>query len=182
MGKQYDRISERHKAFIAGQHIFFVATAANGRVNLSPKGLDSLRVVGDNRVLWLNLTGSGNETAAHLLQNDRMTLMFCAFSGDPLILRLYGTARAVHPGDGQWEALAAHFPDIPGARQVLDMHVDLVQTSCGFGVPEMDFKQNRQVLTDWAEKKGDAGVRAYWAEHNRSSLDGNPTGIPTEEP
>ncbi len=136
MATQYEQISERLRRFIEEQQMFFVGTAApDGRVNVSPKGLDSLRVLGPNRVAWLNGTGSGNETAAHLLRNPRITVMFCAFEGKPLILRLYGTARAVHEGDADWDDLAGQFPPMRGARNVFDVAVDLVQTSCGFGVP-----------------------------------------------
>ncbi len=178
MGKRFDRLSDRHTDFIARQHIFFVGTAGrDGRVNLSPKGHDSLRVMGPNRVCWLNLTGSGNETAAHLLDMDRMTLMFCAFEGDPMILRLYGTARAVHPRDGEWQGLIGLFPTIPGARQVIDMRVDLVQTSCGFAVPRFDFVADRETLVDWAKKRGQKGIGDYWAKNNTENIDGKPTGI-----
>jgi len=130
MGQKYTEISARHIQLIQRQKIYFVATAAQDeRVNLSPKGLDTLRVLGPNRVVWLNLTGSGNETAAHLLESDRMTLMFCAFEGDPVVLRLYGHARLFHARDAEWNELVQLFPSIPGSRQVVDMNVDLVQTS-----------------------------------------------------
>ena len=132
MGKRFDEIGDRRREFIERQKMFFVGTAdSDGRVNVSPKGMDSLKVLGDNRVVWLNLTGSGNETAAHLIENDRMTLMFCAFEGSPLILRLYGHARVIHQRDAEWEGLFSMFRPIPGARQIMDMRVDLVQESCG---------------------------------------------------
>lgn len=178
MGRQYSAISDRHREFIERQRLYFVATAAaDGRVNLSPKGMDSLRVLGPDRVAWLNLTGSGNETAAHLREIPRMTLMFCAFEGDPLILRLYGQARAVHPRDGEWALLLPLFPEQPGARQIIDLRVELVQTSCGFGVPLFDYVGQREELTRWSERKGEAGIREYWETKNRTSLDGRPTGI-----
>jgi hypothetical protein len=178
MGKLYEAIADRERDFIARQQMFFVATAApDSRVNLSPKGMDSLRVLSSNRVIWLNLTGSGNETAAHLLEDDRITLMFCAFEGDAQILRLYGHARAIHRHDPQWDELSAHFSGIPGARQVIDVSVDLVQTSCGFGVPLYDYQGQRDGLFRWAEKKGEQGVRQYWEEKNALSLDGRPTGV-----
>lgn len=124
------------KTFIEEQQLFFVATAApDGRVNMSPKGLDSLRIVDDNHVVWLNLSGSGNETAAHLRESSRMTLMFCAFEGSARILRVYGTAKATHPGEPGWEALVTQFPEMAGSRQIFEMEIDLVQTSCGTGVP-----------------------------------------------
>ncbi len=178
MAKQYPGISEQWARFISEQHIFFVATAApEGRVNVSPKGLDSLRLLGPNRLVWLNLTGSGNESAAHVQSMPRMTLMFCAFSGAPVILRLYGEARAVHQKDPAWPELYALFPPTPGARQIFDVAVDLVQTSCGFGVPYFDFRGDRPDLREWTEKKGEEGVREYWRTRNAVSLDGLKTGI-----
>ena len=178
MGKQYLSLNEKLTDFIIRQQIFFVATAAaDGRINLSPKGMDSLRIVTPNQVVWLNLTGSGNETAAHLLENDRMTLMFCAFEGDPKILRLYGHARCHYPDSPEWEAHIGRFPSLPGARQIIVVDLDLVATSCGFGVPLFDFRGERDELREWAKKKGEEGIKAYWQERNRISLDGKPTGI-----
>ena len=178
MAKQYREIPDRLKRFIKEQKIFFVGTAAaDGRVNISPKGMDSLRVLNSNRVVWLNVTGSSNETAAHIQENPRMTLMFAAFAGDPMILRLYGNARAIHHRDPQWTELSALFGDIPGARQIFDLAVDLVQTSCGMAVPFLDYTGEREQLNDWAIKKGDAGIREYWDKNNRVSLDGKPTHI-----
>lgn len=178
MADKFSKIEDAHKRFIAAQQIFFVATAAtDGRVNLSPKGMDSLRVIGPNRVIWLNVTGSGNETAAHILDNPRMTIMFAGFEVKPLILRLYGTARAVHQTDDDWHALSSQLPALPGARQIFDMTVDLVQTSCGYAVPYYDFKGERDTLNKWADKKGTDGVRDYWRNNNQESLDGLPTHI-----
>jgi len=178
MGKKYAEISEAHREFIERQRLFFVGTAAaEGRVNLSPKGMDTLRVMGPNRVLWLNLTGSGNETAAHLLDNGRLTIMFCAFEDDPKILRLYGQARAHHPGGEHWNGLLGLFPALPGARQVIEMSVDLVHTSCGMGVPLFDYRGERDELNAWAERRGADGVAEYWQAKNRVSIDGKPTGI-----
>ena len=186
MAQRFDGIGEDHRAFIEAQQMFFVATAApEGRVNLSPKGMDSLRVLGPNRILWLNWTGSGNETAAHLRQSPRMTLMWCAFEGRALILRAYGTARAFHPDDTGWAERAARFAlgETPyAARQIFDLAVDLVQTSCGYGVPLMDWRGEREVLPRWAASRGPEGVRRYWAERNALSLDGLPTGIPGGAP
>jgi len=165
-------------AFIQAQKLFFVGTAApSGRVNVSPKGMDTLRIKGPKQLYWLNLTGSGNETAAHLLECSRMTLLFCAFEGDPLILRLYGQAGAIHPRDPAWGLLLADFPPMPGARQIIDMKVDLVQTSCGFGVPRFNFVAERGLLNQWADQKGPEGIAKYWEEKNRLSLDGRPTGV-----
>ncbi len=179
MGKQYSEISEKLKAFIEAQKIFFVATAAqDGRVNLSPKGMDSLRVVDANRVIWLNHTGSGNETAAHLAESPRMTLMLCSFESEPKILRLYGTAREVQPADAEWSELYRQFPPMKGARQIFDMNVDLVQTSCGFSVPFFTYQGEREMLKEWAEKKGEEGIKEYWREKNSVSLDGKPIKTP----
>lgn len=178
MGRRYAEISDPLKTFIEQQKIFFVGTATdNSRVNISPKGMDSLRVLGANRVIWLNVTGSGNETAAHLLTHPRMTVMFAAFEGAPMILRLYGTARAIHSSDAEWPTLYAHFPENPGARQIFDLSVDLVQTSCGMAVPFFDYVEEREQLNQWAVKKGEEGIHEYWQEKNQLSLDGLPTGM-----
>lgn len=179
MANQFPEIIDRLKTFIEAQHVFFVATAArDGRVNVSPKGLDSLRVLGPNRVVWLNGTGSGNETAAHLLDTNRMTIMFCSFDTKPLILRLYGTVRTIHAGDPDWDDLLDLFPPMQGSRNIFDVDVDLVQTSCGFGVPLMDFTADRETMAQWSAKKGDDGLIAYQQEKNRVSIDGFPTGLP----
>lgn len=178
MGKRLDQILPDLQTFIESQKLFFVATAmSEGRVNLSPKGMDSFRVLGPNRVMWLNLTGSGNETATHLLENDRMTIMFCAFEGKPLILRLYGHARIYHLGEAAYAEHIDRFPATPGARQLIDVEVDLVQTSCGMSIPYMDYVEERDQLRMWAQKQGDDGIRRYWQEKNMVSLDGHPTGM-----
>ena len=178
MGKQFDKISTEQKDFIHEQKIFFVGTAADtGNVNVSPKGMDSLRVLGENKVVWLNFTGSGNETAAHLLLNNRMTLLFCAFEGKPMILRLYGTAKIFHPRDTAFNQYISLFPKVAGARQIIEMQVDLVQTSCGFAVPYFDFNEERTILNDWAEKQGEEGIGNYWKEKNTQSIDGFDTKI-----
>ena len=179
MAKQFDKLALMHQTFIAAQHIFFVGTAAaTGHVNVSPKGMDSLRVLGPNRIIWRNLTGSGNETAGHLALVNRITLMWCAFDAQPLILRTYGTATVTHRGDAAWDDLNGPFPPDPGARQVFDVAIDLVQTSCGYAVPFMEFASERPTLTEWAVKKGDDGLRDYWAEKNLVTIDGFPTGMP----
>lgn len=178
MGKRYPDLQPDQIAFIGEQHLYFVGTAAPGtRVNLSPKGMDSLRILSPSRILWLNLTGSGNETAAHLALDPRITLMWCSFTARPLILRAYGTGRAVHRGDADWAELAAQLPDQPGARQIVEVSIDLVQCSCGFAVPFMDFREERPVLKTWAEGKGPDGLRSYWNDRNRQTIDGLPTGI-----
>jgi hypothetical protein len=178
MGQRYSEIPEKLKQFIADQNIYFVGTAtADSRVNISPKGMNSLRVLGSNRVIWLNVTGSGNETAAHVQDCPRITIMFAAFEGNPMILRLYGNAKAIHKNDPEWAELYSLFDPIPGARQIFDVAVDLVQTSCGMGVPLFDYVQEREQLTNWASKKGDEGIKKYWQEKNQISLDGKPTNI-----
>jgi hypothetical protein len=178
MGQRYSNISEKSRLFIEQQKLFFVGTATDdSRVNISPKGMDSLRIVDENRVLWLNVTGSGNETAAHVQHSPRMTLMFAAFEGSPMILRLYGQARVYHESDAQWGELIGLFEPTPGARQIFDLQVDLVQTSCGMAVPLFDYSGDRELLRNWAEKKGRDGIREYWHDKNRHSLDGKPTHI-----
>jgi hypothetical protein len=178
MAKQFPEITDTFQAFIKAQKIFFVATAtAEGRVNLSPKVMDSLRVLDRNRVVWLNVTGSGNESAAHVQVNPRMTLMFCAFEGAPMILRLYGTAQVIHKTDPAWAELFPLFKPLPGARQIFDVAVELVQSSCGMAVPFFDYAGEREQLSDWAAKKGPAELEAYWQEKNQFSLDGQPTHI-----
>jgi len=178
MGKRFTEIGAERREFIEKQKMFFVGTAApDGRVNVSPKGMDSLRVLDDNRVVWLNLTGSGNESAAHVAEDDRMTLMFCAFEGSPLILRLYGHAKVIHPRDAEWNELYPLLPDTPGARQIFDMQVDLVQESCGNAVPLLDFNEQRDILERWAERRGEQGLHEYWEDRNQESIDGKPTNI-----
>lgn len=173
-------LRESQQAFIETQKLFFVATAGrDGRVNLSPKGMDTLKVLNANRIVWLNLSGSGNETAAHVLETPRMTLMFCAFEGEPLILRVYGEAKVIHPRDPDWAGLGPLFPDLAGSRQIFDLAVDLVQTSCGTGVPEMIFQRSRgesELLPFYADM-GPEGVARYWKRKNVKSIDGKPTGI-----
>ncbi len=178
MAQRYSEIPDRLKQFIEKQKIFFVGTAADdGRINISPKGMDSLRVVDNNRVVWLNVTGSGNETAAHVQENPRMTIIFAAFKGAPMILRLYGKAKVIHRNDPEWDGLYSLFSPTPGARQIFDLNVDLVQTSCGMAVPYFDYVGERTQLRDWARRIGEEGVRAYWEEVNQISLDGKPTHI-----
>ena len=173
-------LRETQRTFIEAQKMFFVATAGrDGRVNVSPKGMDTLRVLGEGRIVWLNLSGSGNETAAHLLEIPRMTLMFCAFEGEALILRVYGTARVIHPRDAEWAELGPLFPEMAGSRQIFDLVIDLVQTSCGTGVPEMAFQRSRgeSELVPYYAEMGAGGVERYWKRKNVRSIDGKPTGI-----
>jgi len=178
MSQRYTEISDKLKKFIEDQKIFFVGTAtAESRVNISPKGMDSLRVIGKNRVIWLNVTGSGNETSAHIQEMPRMTLMFTAFEGSPMILRLYGHANVIHKNDAEWTALFSLFSPLSGARQIFDFNVELVQTSCGMSVPFYDYVEEREQLNKWADKQGDNGLKEYWQENNQLSLDGKPTNI-----
>lgn len=179
MAKQFPHLDDTQQKFIAEQHMFFTGTAGpEGRVNISPKGMDSLRVLGPNRIVWMNLTGSGNETAGHLLENDRMTLMWCSFTTRPQILRTYGSARTIHQGDADWTDLAAHFPDHRSARQIYDLSIDLVQTSCGYAVPFMEFQSDRDTMQKWVDDKSDDQIRNYWVEKNQTTIDGKPTGVP----
>lgn len=181
MGQQFRELSERHSRFIAEQKVYFVGTAtADSRVNVSPKGMDSLRVLSSTKVAWLNVTGSGNETSAHVQLDPRMTIMFCAFEGPPLILRLYGTANVVHKKDPEWNELFPLFKPLPGARQIFILTIDLVQTSCGMGVPNFAYAGDRELLSDWAIKKGDEGLKQYWEERNQMSIDSIPTHIVTK--
>lgn len=178
MGKQFDQLSDQHAAFIAEQPMFFVASAArSGKVNVSPKGMDSLRVLGPNRIAFVNVTGSGNETAGHLRDINRLTLMWCSFGTRPQILRCYGSARTLHPRDADWAAMVGQVPTLPAARQIYDMTIDMVQTSCGYAVPFMEMAGERPTLKQWAQDRGPDGVAEYWVERNQSTLDGLPTGI-----
>lgn len=178
MGKQFDEISDGHRDFIVQQHMFFCGSAApSGKVNISPKGMDSLRVMGPNRIVWRNLTGSGNETAAHVALEPRMTIMWCGFEKRPLIMRAYGTAKCLHPRDETFAKLNAMFPPSDGARQIYDMHVEMLQTSCGYAVPFFDHVGSRDVLQDWTTKKGPEGIADYWRDRNQTTLDGLPTHI-----
>jgi len=178
MGDRFTELTGKHIAFIQQQHIFFVATAGSeGTVNVSPKGMDTLRVVNEHKVVWLNLTGSGNETSAHVQENGRMTLMFCSFERQPLILRLYGQAKVVHSGNSEWEALSSLFDEYVAARQFFELSIELVQASCGFGVPFFEYVGEREAAIKWANSRGREGIKEYWKEKNQTSLDGKPTNI-----
>lgn len=178
MAKTYDSIGDDHQAFIAAQQMFFVGSAplsAEGHLNLSPKGLDCFRVLGHHRVAYLDLTGSGAETAAHLRENGRITFMFCSFSGPPLILRLYGHGETALPGSILWHDLIGSFDPYPGARQIVVAVIDRVQTSCGFGVPRYTYVEQRDTMVKWAEAKGEDGLEDYRTLKNARSIDGLPT-------
>ncbi len=181
MSQKFSALAPEHKAFIAHQKIFFVASAApDGRVNVSPKGMASFAVLGDNAVAYLDCTGSGNETRAHLLVSPRLTLMFAAFDGDPLILRLYGRGESYLRGGPDYAALLPHFEEMPGARQIVRLDVDLVQTSCGMAVPLFDYRDERQNLVRHWTRQGVEGLRKYWTKKNMASLDGLPTALAPE--
>ncbi|MDL1899416.1 pyridoxamine 5'-phosphate oxidase family protein [Anaerolineae bacterium CFX9] len=180
MAKFFDAINDSHREFIEKQHVFFVASApltADGHVNLSPKGLDSLRVFSPHHVAYADMTGSGNETSAHLRENGRITFMFCSFEGNPLILRLYGRGTTVLPGTPEWDELAPHFTLYPGVRQIISAQIHSVQTSCGFAVPKMDFVEDRHKLIEWSEAKGTDGLNAYREKNNLRSIDGLATAL-----
>ena len=180
MAKFYDEIPQNMIEFIGKQHIFFVASAplsAEGHINLSPKGRDCLRVYSPNQVAYLDMTGSGNETSAHLKENGRVTFMFCSFETAPMILRLYGTGRVVVPMDAEWNEMIDDFTMLTGARQIIVADIHKVQTSCGFAVPFMDYVGERDSLEKWAENKGEDGLKEYHAEKNFESLDGLPTHL-----
>src|SRR5215470_1811968 len=149
MAKFFDELNDTLREFIARQHLFFHATAPNsGRINLSPKGLDTFRVLGNKRVGYLDLTGSECETAAHIAENGRLTMMFCSFEDKPLILRLYGRGRVVRPRDAEWQDLRPHFPQLPGERQIILLDIESIMTTCGFAVPLFEYKGDRSELLD----------------------------------
>jgi len=178
MAKFYAALSNELMDFIRAQRLFFTASAAaEGRINLSPKGLQSFCILSPTQVAYLDLTGSGIETAAHLLADGRLTLMFCSLEDAPLILRLYGRGSLLRPEDAGWESLYRLFPPLPGARQIVILDIDSVQTSCGFGVPRYTYCGERDELVNWAVKKGADGLRQYRAEKNRLSIDGLPSQL-----
>ena len=178
MTKAHSHISAELKGWIEQQPMYFLASApleGDGHINLSPRGLDSLRITGDNEVIMLDLTGSGNETAAHLQQNGRLTVMFCAFANEPRILRLHGKANVIRPEDETWQAHRPLFDeDIPGIRQIFRLQVTRVKTSCGFGVPLMKLQSQRDLLWKWAEKRGEDGIKDFQQKKNSRSIDGLP--------
>ena len=178
MADRFKVLNEKHIEFIKQQRIFFVGTAgAEGTVNVSPKGMDTLRVINEHKVVWLNLTGSGNETSTHVQENGRMTVMFCSFAKQPLILRLYGKANVIHPRDSTWKELSSLFDEHVGARQFFQLNLELVLTSCGHAVPFFEYQGERELLKKWAESSRRADIEDYWKEKNQISLDGKPTNI-----
>ena len=184
MADRISRLTEELQQFLAAQHVFFVATAPldrGGHVNLSPKGLDTLRVLSPTELAYLDLTGSGNETSAHLLENGRITLMVCAFEGRPRVLRVYGTGRVHVPGSPRWNELRRLFPTVEGVRQIITVAIAEARTSCGYGVPLLEFRGERPTLEKWAVTKGVEGLVRYRREHNARSLDGLPTHLASAE-
>lgn len=178
MAKFFDELNDFLTDFIAEQKIFFTASApANGRLNLSPKGMDTFRVLNSSQVAYMNLTGSGNETAAHLAENGRLTIMFCSFTEKPLILRLYGKGQAIHPRSETWSEMAPLFPESVGNRQIIVMNIESVQTACGFAVPFYEYQGEREQLAGWANHQGEDGIQTYWENRNQVSIDGQPTHI-----
>jgi hypothetical protein len=178
MAKFYSEINPSLQNFIKEQKIFFTATAPQkGRINLSPKGIDTFRCLDNKTVAYLDLTGSGNETSAHLNEDSRITIMFCSFSEKPLILRLYGQGKVIRPRDKEWQKFYSLFNPVTGERQIIVVEVDSAQTSCGYGVPVYEFKEERETLIEWATKKGEQGIREYWEAKNLKSIDGLPTKL-----
>ena len=178
MAKFYDELTKDLCEFISRQHVFFTATAAaKGRINLSPKGMDSLHCLDKRTVAYLDVTGSGNETAAHLHHDGRITLMFCSFDTQPLILRIYGHGRVVRPRDADWSTMISHFPKLSGTRQIMVINIESVQTSCGYGVPLYQYKEERETLRRWAQKKDPQGLADYWRDKNQTSIDGLATHL-----
>ncbi len=184
MAKFYDEITEPMKKFIDAQHMFFVASAplsAEGHVNVSPKGRENLKVLSSHSVAYLDLIGSGNETSAHMLENGRVTFMWCAFDGPPNIVRLFGKGRTVLPSDPEWAELRPLFrDDFINVRQIIVAEIHKTMTSCGYGVPFMEYVGERDTMERWAETKGEDGLIAYQCEKNTTSLDGLPTPLRAE--
>lgn len=177
MGKLYPAIDESLRDFVARQHVFFVASApndANGHVNCSPKGLDCLRILGPTTVAYLDYTGSGAETIAHLRENGRIVIMFCSFEGPPKIVRFHGKGRVIEAHEPEFAELAGAFDPQLGARSIIHVDVDRISDSCGFGVPLMRYEADRTQLGAWSERKGAEGLAAYRAERNAVSIDGLP--------
>jgi hypothetical protein len=178
VAKFYPELNETLQKFITGQPMLFVATApADGRINLSPKGMDTFRCLDHKTVAYLDLVGSGNETAAHIAENGRLTIMFCSFDEKPLIVRLSGQGRVVHQRDAAWAELYSRFEPYPNARQIIVLDIALVQTSCGFGVPVYEFKRRRTNMAEWVEQRGEAGLIRYQRQYNQKSIDGLPTKL-----
>ena len=177
MGEQYQTMDGFLRTFIEKQHLFFVATApleGTGHLNLSPKGLDTLRILDSRQIAYLDQVGSGAETIAHIRENGRIVMMFCAFDGPPKVVRLHGLGQVVEPPDDSWTALRGHFPSNSGARAIIRIDIHRISDSCGFGIPEYHFVRQRAQLPAWITKKGEDGLRSYQRENNSHSVDGLP--------
>jgi|TARA_B100000767_G_scaffold263378_1_gene277072 hypothetical protein len=181
MAIQFEALNSDLRDFIQRQNIFFVSSAtSDSRVNVSPREISALRIIDDHSVIYLDRTGSGNETAAHMLADGRLTIMFCALSGPPKIMRLYGTGTSVGWENPEFEDLISKYYGgvTPlGTRQIIRLEFDLVQTSCGYGVPLFDYKGERAAIENWHNNKGPDGIQSYWEQKNLSSMDGLPTGL-----
>ena len=181
MADFFNTLDESWVEFIKAQKVFFTATApVDGRINLSPKGMDTFRCLDESTVGYLDLTGSGIETTAHLNENGRMTIMFCSFDQRPTILRLYGRGSVICPGEPDWDIYSDRFPALPGRRSIILMKIESAQKSCGYAVPVMEFKNERQALVKWAQNKGLDGLERYWEDKNQVSVDGLPSGLLTD--
>jgi hypothetical protein len=178
MGTKFDSINEKHKKFIEKQKMFVVGSASpTGHMSVSPKGMDAFKILDENHIVWMNFSGSTNETSAHIQEDNRMTILFNSFDKNPLILKLYGTAEVIHNKDPQWDELKSHFKNIFGIRQFFKMEVELVLTSCGYGVPMYDYIGERNLIEKWAEKKGEEGMRDYWIKNNTKTINGKDTNL-----
>ncbi|BAU28047.1 pyridoxamine 5'-phosphate oxidase [Aneurinibacillus soli] len=184
MGKLFSTILPEHEEFIRKQRIFFVGSAPlgeEGHINISPKGYDVLRIFSPTEVAYLDLTGSANETSAHVEENGRITLMFLSFEEAPMILRLYGKGRVILPGTPKWDELLPHFELLPGARQIIYVTIHTVKTSCGFSVPFFSYSGERNTLQQWAMKTGEQGIKEYHKKKNYVSMDGMITSLGQQE-
>lgn len=186
MGKFHTALSTEHQAFALQQKMFFVATAPlqqDGHINLSPKGMDTFYILSPTQVMYLDFIGSGNETSAHLLENQRITIMFCAFDGKPNILRMYGKGSTILPSNPAWKTYYTHFEaaNYPNVRQIFIINIDMVQTSCGYGVPFYAYQGERTIMSDWAARKGEEGLATYIQNNNLTSIDGLPTDYAVRE-
>ena len=178
MAVKFESINKAHKEFMEKQKMFVIGSAGDDSfINVSPKGMDSFKIMDENTVVWMNHTGSGNETSAHVQENGRMTIMFNSFDKAPMILKLYGKATVIHEKDEEWEEMSSHFTAFIGVRQFFEMKVELVLTSCGFGVPQYKYIGERNSLKKWAEKQGREGIKTYWSEKNVETLNGVKTNI-----
>lgn len=181
MAKFFEILDDTTRAFILRQYMFITGTAAaEGRINVSPKGMDTFRILDEKTVAYLDVTGSGNETSAHIKNDGRLTIMMCSFDAKPLILRMYGRGEVVLPDTSRWLELAPQFELLPGARQIIVLHIESMQTSCGYGVPKMAYRGERDTLVRWAESKGEEAIREYQQKNNLASIDGFTTHLAVE--